>query len=135
MDSAAWSAIISGIALIAAVISPVLTTIINNSHQTKNNNRNYYESHRAEVIESYIRYTGSMSNMCSSSEDFRQYGKYSKEIYLYLPENLWHYIDEIDCYISESQYVVVSETLSQLCKELNQYHPRSIKRKCDKKNK
>lgn len=89
LDSSAWSAIISGIALVAAVISPVLTTIINNHFQSKATSHKYYVEHRAEIIENYIRYAGSISRRSQSSDDYRGYGQYCKEIYLYIPENLW----------------------------------------------
>ena len=35
MENVNWSVIISGIALLAAILSPVITTIINNIHETK----------------------------------------------------------------------------------------------------
>ena len=132
MSSEIWSAIISGIALIAAVISPVITTVINNQHRTKADKHTYFEAHRAEVIENYIRHTGSISKMSSSSEDFRLYGKYSKEIYLYLPENLWSHIDKIDTFVTARDYQNLYKELSDLCKALNKHHPRPINKRGNK---
>ena len=135
MGTINWSAIISGIALVAAVISPILTAIINNRHEIKMYNQRYYKEHRADVIENYIRYTGSISKHSATSEDFRQYGKYSKEIYLYLPDDLWCTIDSIHDCISNSEYNHASDFLAILCKELNKNPPRSVKRNRNPKNK
>ena len=135
MDSSTWSAIISGIALVAAVLSPIFTTKNNNHYQTKNNRIKYFDEHRAEVIENYIRYTGSVTKFSSLTDDFRSYGKYSKEIYLYLHEDLWHYIDEIDTFIINHKYDDATYSLAEFCKELNEYHPRFVKNKSNKNNK
>jgi len=135
MNSSDWSAIISAITLLAAILSPVVTTIINNRHQAKLKKQAFFDSHRAEVIENFIRYTGSVNEVSSYAEDFREYGKRSKEIYLYIPEHLWHYVDSIDNAIFESEYKNASKLLANFCKELNQYHPRPIKNKRYSKNK
>lgn len=134
MDSSVWSAIISGIALVAAVISPVLTTIINNHFQNKVSHRRYYDEHRAEVIENYIRYAGMISRHSQSSEDFRGYGQYCKEVYLYLPESFWPLVDSAHNYITNSKFEEASAVLTQLCKQLNEYPPRSVKKKSNNKN-
>lgn len=127
MENVNWSVIISGIALLAAILSPVITTIINNIHETKMSNRRYYQEHRAEVIENFIRYAGAINELTGRDFDFREYGKCSKEIYLYIPEELWSTVDEIDKYIIACEYDKISDKLSDFCKALKKYPPRSVK--------
>lgn len=134
METLSWSAIISGIALMTAIISPVITSIINNNHQIKIKNIEYYSEHRAKVIEDYIRVVGGLSTDAIYEQYLGAYGKCSKEIYLYIPEKLWHYIDDIDTCISNSEPIKAKGLLRDFCIELNKYPPRSIKNKCNHKN-
>ena len=117
-----WSGIASTIALITAIISPIITTILNNRHQIKMHNINFYESHRAEAIENYLKATGyAIQDQSSLSE---QYGKHLAEIYLYLPEELWDYIDKIDAFLRQSQFDAAKSNFISLCKALHKNPPR-----------
>ena len=82
-----------------------------------------------------LRFQYSVTKFSSLTDDFRSYGKYSKEIYLYLHEDLWHYIDEIDTFIINHKYDDATYSLAEFCKELNEYHPRFVKNKSNKNNK
>lgn len=123
MNTATLSVIIAVSALVSSVVCPMLTVIINNHYQMKISNREYYDKHRAEVIEDYIRCAGCMTKYPDETV-FQNYGKSNKEIYLYLPENLWNTVDCIEKSISNRDYDTASDNLSKLCKELNKYPPR-----------
>lgn len=60
LESLNWSAVISGIALIVAIISPVVTTVLNNRHQDKMWIRDNFSRHKTEVIENYVKSTGTV---------------------------------------------------------------------------
>lgn len=132
MTVSVWAVVISTCTLFATVISPIITTILNNRYQMKIRNQDFYDRHRAEVIENYIRYAGSLSKQSSATDDFRNFGKYSKEIYLYLPEKFWGIIDSIQDSITEYKYGDASNSLATLCKALNEHPPRleNGKRNC-----
>lgn len=130
-----WNAVFTGIALVAAIISPIVTAIINNHYQTKMKRLQFFDEHRAEVIENYIRFTGSVSKMSSGFEEFRNFGKYSKEIYLYVSEDLWRYIDQIEELLYNRNYDDAHKILAVLCKELKKDPPRLKSRRRNRKNK
>ena len=111
-----WSAIISGIALVAAVLSPVITAIVNNTHQSKIDRQRYFDEHRAQVIENYIRSVGELCEDVDREQFRRSYGKNSKEIYLYLPESLWGKIDQIDYSVYQRHHRQACILLTELCK-------------------
>ena len=123
------SDIISGIALIAAILSPVITAVIQNSHESKMHKQKFYDEHRATAIENYIKATGTINHYGISNELLEEYGKYSKEIYLYAPEYLWKYIEEIDGLIKNRKFKDVSEPLAKLCIEFSKDPPRFKKHK------
>ena len=131
----AWSVIISGIALVAAVFSPVITAIVNNKYQSKINRQKYFDEHRAQVIENYIQSVGELCEDVDRESFRRAYGKNSKEIYLYIPESLWEKIDKIDESIYQRHHRDACILLTELCKELNKYPPRLVKNSRNKQNK
>lgn len=127
MPIEAWSAIISGIALVAAVLSPVITAIVNNKYQSKINRQKYFDEHRAQVIENYIQSVGELCEDVDRESFRRAYGRNSKEIYLYLPQELWSKVDSIDSLIYRNNHRQACIVLAELCKELNKNPPRFIK--------
>lgn len=87
-------------AMIAAVASPIIVAWINNRYQAKKENRDFYEKHRCEIIESYLR--GIAQHLYSDARQFRaEYGIASAEIYMYVPASMWSMIDDMsECLIS-----------------------------------
>ncbi len=132
MSSDYWSAIISGIALVAAVVSPVITALVNNKHQLQLKNIEYYSHHRATAIENYIYIVGQICSETVCEPYLSTYGRISKEIYLYLPQTFWKEIDDIDNLIQNQKFRDASSLLSELCKRLNECHPRPINNKRNK---
>lgn len=95
-----WSIFIAAIALLISIISPILTAIINNHYKIKEYKSEFYEKHRAEVIERYLNSVGSTLYR-QDLDDIREYGRSFAEIYLYVPSYLWDTLDKIGFEISE----------------------------------
>ena len=127
MNSFDWSAVISGIALIVAIISPIATTILANRHQDKVWNRSNYTLHRSDVIEQYIKNTGALLKS-SSRHELADYGKYYGEIFFYTSAEEWEMIEEIDKSITARQIGAEDQQLfNDLCKKLSVYGKRPEK--------
>lgn len=125
MDSTV-ALIISISALLLSVLSPIVTAIINGHYSIKeknlamlsNNvkeNNDFYIKHRAEVIEAYLSAAGRVIyyNDKKASSNF---GKCATEIYLYIDESDWHYIDSINQGISSFKYSETKVALESLAK-------------------
>ena len=119
------AAIISGIALVAAIISPMLTTLIKNKHETKMYMAKFYIHHRAEVIERYVSSVGAVIHG-QLTEDLREYGKHAGEIYVYVPERLWLTIEQIDLAIRALDCEAAAGHFRVLCVELSKEKPRAV---------
>jgi hypothetical protein len=126
MTAEQWSAVISGIALIVAISSPIINSIINNKFQLKLNKQRFLVEHRAEVIEKFVHSVGELCGDIEREQFLREYSKNSSEIYLYIPENLWEKVDKINSLIFENNYSEARKTLLEFCKCLNKHHPRFI---------
>lgn len=111
------TAILSGIALVASVLSPVLSTIFTNRHQRKLYDRQFYLEHRAKVIEEYLAATGAVIRD-SGDANLADYGKCSGEIYLYVPQELHCYLEQISVAIKEAKYENALSHYEALCKNL-----------------
>ncbi|MEG2522293.1 MAG: hypothetical protein RSA49_05405 [Anaerovoracaceae bacterium] len=120
------SAIISGIALVVAILSPAITSYMNNRHEYKMYRLRFYEKHRAEAIEDYIRCTGAVI-LEPTKDNFTAYGKCYGEIFLYTPQKMWDNLREINLFISSNNYKEAETLFSFICQELAEYHPRSKK--------
>lgn len=127
LESLNWSAVISGIALIVAIISPVVTTILNNRHQDKMWIRDNFSRHKTEVIENYVKSTGTVLKK-ATTDTLADYGNCYGEIFFYTPESVWPLIEKIDKAIvyrairEEEQQIFV-----ELCKQLSSFAKRPEK--------
>ncbi len=83
----------------------------------------FYDQHRAEVIETYITAVGSVARSKAYS-GIIEYGKAMGEIYLYTDESLWPLLDSISEKITKNRSEDVSEELKELCKKLSHYDVR-----------
>lgn len=123
MENINWSAILSGLALILSISSPMITACINNHHQLKMHKINFYYSHRAGAIERYIASVGKLI-YCDNSENRTEHGKCLGEIYLYIPSELWIYVDSIENSLQRNDNGTnVRNTYKELCKKLSENNP------------
>ena len=123
IDTSLISIIISGIALVVSVVSPVLTAAINNHHETKMYKLRFHDEHKAIVIENYLQAAG----RCISAKDdiaFQNYGEAYGEIFFYAPESLWNKITSLDLYIRNCEYDIASGIFNKLLKDFAQESPR-----------
>ena len=134
MDSTV-ALIISISALLFSVLSPIVTAIINGHYSIKEKNltmlsnsakenNDFYIKHRAKVIEAYLSAAGKVVyfNDKKASSNF---GKCATEIYLYIDESEWHYIDSINQGISSFNCQETRANLEALAKIIaNKYSVR-----------
>lgn len=114
-----WSVVISGIALIVAIISPVITTLLNNYHQDKMWEREHFSLHKSDVIEQYVKSTGTVLKEQATGA-LHEYGNCYGEIFFYAPEEAWPLIELIDAAIvSRNISADVNNMFVDLCKILS----------------
>lgn len=129
---------ISIAALILSALSPFASAIISGHFrlkekkmdldaEEKRRRQQFYDQHRAEVIEAYITAVGSVARGKNYS-DVVEYGKSMGEIYLYADESLWPLLDSISEKITRNRSEDVTEELKELCKKLSRYEVRSEKK-------
>lgn len=123
-----WSVFIAATALFVSIFSPAITTLIDNRFKLKKYRIEFYEKHRAEVIEKYLNAVGAAIYQ-QEIEDIREYGKSFAEIYLYVPSYLWHTLDKIGFEISEKSYDPAKALLAELSKQLSTDPPRKKKKR------
>lgn len=122
------SVVISGIALISSIFAPVITTRLNNRHdremrkleleyQKQQHNEQFYDLHRAEVIERYLNVAGKAIRHHSLDND-EEFGTVMGEIYLYVDESEWPLLGNLETYIRNGNKTAATETISELCKIL-----------------
>ena len=119
-----WNLAISAITLLAAILSPIITTCVNNRHlrqikQMELNNekrtKNYYES--VDVIRSYLFV---VSTFLHGDGNISEYEEYSHAIYLYIPSKKWGLIQKMDNAIRKydkeqifALYEVITKSLAE----------------------
>lgn len=116
--------------LCSAVAAPVITghyrlkeKKLELRAEAQRRQKEYYEAHRAEVIEQYISAAG---YACQSTADgIARFGSVQNEIYFYVDESLWPMLDEISDKLSSrtrsakgTDYVPPVEQVKALCKAL-----------------
>lgn len=121
------STIISGAALVLAILSPIISSWISGHYRMKEleimkkgekekRHQEFFEEHRAAVIEKYMSAVGKCCNHYNlANKD--NLGEYMGEIYLYVDKSLWPLIDKINGAIF-AQKAVPIEDFTQLCKQL-----------------
>lgn len=88
-----WGATAAWIALAVAIISPIITTIITNMHQSKMKRLEILNTRGLEIIERYLAVTTRQIKIFGLSDE---YEKYYSLIFLYVPNNLYVSIEELD---------------------------------------
>lgn len=124
-----WSVIISAIALLVSVLSAPLTTFLNNRHQLKMRNIEFYQEHRAEAIETFIRTAGAAIRV-QTNETMRDYGQAYGEMFLYAPHELWDDIIALNKEIMNfDDFQKTYVKFAELCKALSEHSPRKVKQR------
>ena len=128
-----WSGIVSGIALIVAVLSPFFTAMITTRSEEKRQQIAFYNVHRAEVIEAYIRATGAVLKYADQAS-LLEYGRCYGEVLLYAPDDVRRDIVKLeDIRIGASSEA--TKLFMSICIALAENPPRSIDKSGGKKKK
>lgn len=129
--------IISLSALALSIISPFAAAWLNGHNRLKEKRLDieerqrirddeFYQRHRAEVIEDFIRSAmRTTQNGPKSAEDVLTFGESCGEIYLYLDAKYWPDIDAIIANIQSRNLVGARNVLQQLCKALSSENVRT----------
>ena len=89
--------VVSIAAMLFTFLAAILPSIINNHYQAKKENREFYEKHRCEVIENYLKNTARHLYGNIHAHDYAaDYASSLAEIYIYAPQELWEKIDEMN---------------------------------------
>lgn len=88
-----WNITLTGIALVAAVLSPVITTILTNRFQLKMKKSELLDQRKLDVINGYLEAASETLYTFGVSEGFQ---KYSAVIFLYSPRELHEKIRKLN---------------------------------------
>ena len=130
MDATIWVAIISVIAsavsALASILAPLIVESLKIKHQRKLWEQQFYDEHRAEAIEYFLKATGAFV-YSKSLNNRKELGASAGEIYLYADPELWGDIDTLldFCGGSLSNCDEAQKIHARLCKKLRDYSPRS----------
>lgn len=112
------SALAAWIALIVAIISPILTAIINNHHQTKMKKIEMSTASKLKIIEDYLSSTGQVIYH-HDNPDIEAYSTTVGKIFSASPQDLWGKISALDENIysynweeAHSQFLEISQVLA-----------------------
>ena len=134
------SLIISIIALVVSALSPIISSIINGKYQIKvakleaeeelkrkrleieaeaqRRYHEFYEQHRAEVIERYINSVGKAIQRFASG-NLQEFGESMGEVYMYIDKSLWPLLDTIARKLDRHNPVDPSAEFRELCQKLS----------------
>ncbi|MGI5965666.1 MAG: hypothetical protein ACOX65_01850 [Anaerotruncus rubiinfantis] len=121
------SLVVSFIALIFALLSPIFSSLINGyfrikefklqmEYKEKQEFQRFYAEHSAHVIENFLQSTG---KAIQGKENFSDFGSSMSEIYLYVSQELWPLIDDVINLLQEYNYDSASSKLIELSKKLS----------------
>ncbi|HJG85747.1 hypothetical protein [Pseudoflavonifractor capillosus] len=120
------SLVIAIAALVLSALSPLISALISGLFQIKEKTleisakqreqeRDFYYRHRAEVIERYI----STAGQAILSGRYYDFGNSMGEIYFYVDESLWPLLDNIaECFHNDKWFMAKGDFI-KLCKELS----------------
>ena len=93
----------TSIALILSILSPIITSFMNNKHQLKMHDLNFYQAHRAEVLEHYISATGKAITY-HSSQNTGNYNEAYGEFLIYINDKILDKVQKLNILINNSSY-------------------------------
>lgn len=120
---------ISVIIALAAIISPILTALINNSHQKKMKElelkQNHYEktiSYQRNVFENYLGKTGIyIGAKCNDLATRKAYDEAYLEALLFAPKDLQELMKEANNSLSYNNYDKAIQTFENLIPSIQEY--------------
>lgn len=138
--------IISIVALIVSAISPIISSFISGRYQlkvakleaeeelkrkqlemeaaTKQRDHEFYEQHKAEVIERYLNSVGkAIQNFATGNR--QEFGESMGEIYMYVDKSLWDLLDSIAKKFDKRNPSNPTDEFKELCQKLSTYGIRS----------
>lgn len=123
------SLVIAIAALVLSALSPLISALVSGAFNIKEKQldisakkseqeQEFYYRHRAEVIENYIKVTGSVIELqdCVAKANF---GSAMGEIYLYTDTSLWPILDNIAKCVQENVSYNAHKDFIRLCKALS----------------
>lgn len=117
------SALAAWIALIVAIISPILTAIINNHHQTKMKKIEMSTASKLKIIEDYLSSTGQVIYHNGES-DTESYSISIGRIYSAAPRFLWEKISILDEMIYSSNWEDAHTQFLEISQALASHQPK-----------
>ena len=124
MSITVFSSLVTAIVALSAILSPIITTIINNKHNLKiralDAKRLKYEEttkYKQSIIENYIKHTG----RCISHADkdlMRDYGEYYFLALTYAPNDIREQMKEIHSHMRAYKWDKASAALESLIPSL-----------------
>ena len=113
------SDLLSGIALIVSVASPMVTAVITSRSQKKIKEMELIDLRQADAISAYIQATGAYIHDPRSTTA-ASYGAAYGEIFLYAPESLWDPISSLNTKIVKRDTAeVLYQEFGVICMELS----------------
>lgn len=128
MSKSNLSVTISTIVALAAIISPIFTTIINNLYLLKikkleMKQEEYKQTilHKRDILENYVRYLNEVYQNLNNSA-LSEYSHYYSLAYLYLPNEIQKKISRVNHLLGQSVLADIVDDIdeinSDICKEL-----------------
>ena len=110
--------IVSSITALAAVLSPLITSHLNNKHQLKMRKLELYEAKRIKTINEFV--SGVSKYLYSPyAESELQMGEVISSVFLYAPESTWSKITELINAVNSDQDKKAKVLLAEIAKELS----------------
>ena len=112
---------------LAALASPIITTVIKNQHEMElkefeekheHSDIRFFRPYKLSAIEKYIDATSAIMSGCRSA-DKSAYWRASAVLRLYAPKRMWPHIDSVDKDVDDNDAGKMREDLIELCKQLH----------------
>lgn len=115
-----WQAVIFAVALIVSVISPFVTSVLNNIHERKMWERRKNHERRDIAIQNYIQKCG-LALKRDAGTYVKEYSENYGEIFLFAPKELWSDIEKLDYYITNRIHGnEPTQLFVKICKSLSE---------------
>lgn len=110
--------IVSLVAAIAAIIAPVVSSLINNHYQLKVKKLELYEERRIKIINDYVS-SVSMCIQSATDENINEMCKTFNSIFLYTSPDLWDDLNKLNKLILNLEFEQASEILPTIAQRLS----------------